>query len=238
MAIKLLMEEADRVGRVVTQSEAESLVSVLDGHPLAIRLAARALIGQTVAELLARFNEIASGLYDIEGRELPSIDANDGAAQLSETGIAIPTPDEVAAIQEGAPLINVIVQSNQQLLKRIADDPRLLYEVSSRQFEEIVAELLRHRGFDVRLTAASRDGGKDIYAAANDGLGSFLYIVECKKYGPDQKVGVGVVRQLYGVVEAEQATAGIIVTTAYFTSVAKAFEERLAYRVSLKDYSA
>jgi len=86
------------------------------------------------------------------------------------------------------------------------------------------------------LTPASKDGGKDIYAAKKDHLGTFLYIVECKKYAPDNPVGVALVRQLNGVLHAEQATAGILATTSFFTSGAKQFQETVAFQISLKDY--
>jgi restriction system protein len=86
------------------------------------------------------------------------------------------------------------------------------------------------------LTPPSKDGGKDIYAARKDHLGAFLYIVECKRYAPKRPVGVGLVRQLHGVVQAEQATAGILATTSFFTRGAKEFQETVSFQISLKDY--
>jgi restriction system protein len=103
-------------------------------------------------------------------------------------------------------------------------------------FEEVVADLLSRQGYEVTVTPASRDGGKDIYAAKKDIVGSFLYIVECKKYSPDDRVGVGLIRQLYGVVQAEKATAGIMATTSFFTKGAQEFQSRVAYQISLQDY--
>jgi HJR/Mrr/RecB family endonuclease len=91
-------------------------------------------------------------------------------------------------------------------------------------------------GYQITLTPASRDGGKDIYAAKKDHLGTFLYVVECKRYAPDHPVGVGLVRQLNGVVQAEQATAGILAATSFFTREAKEFQRRISNQMSLKDY--
>jgi restriction system protein len=90
----------------------------------------------------------------------------------------------------------------------------------------------------VHLTPAIKDGGKDIYVAEKSGLGSFLYIVECKRYSAHRPVGVGLVRQLHGTVQAEQATAGLLVTTSYFTKGAKEFQESVQFRMSLHDYVA
>jgi restriction endonuclease Mrr len=44
------------------------------------------------------------------------------------------------------------------------------------------------------------------------------------------------VRGLYGLVEAERATSGLIVTTSYFTTGAVAERERLKYRMALADF--
>jgi restriction system protein len=49
-------------------------------------------------------------------------------------------------------------------------------------------------------------------------------------------VGVEIVRQLYGVVEAEKATAGVIVTTSSFTRGAKSFALQHSHRMTLHDY--
>ena len=46
--------------------------------------------------------------------------------------------------------------------------------MSPRGFEELVAEMLSRLGYEVTLTPASRDGGKDIYAARRDHLGTFV----------------------------------------------------------------
>ncbi|MHA1279560.1 MAG: restriction endonuclease [Candidatus Helarchaeota archaeon] len=125
---------------------------------------------------------------------------------------------------------------NSKLLIDLINDPKLLYDLSPRQFEEIIAELLEKLGYSVVLTPASRDGGKDIYAAMRNDLGSFLYLVECKKYSPNNRVGVEIIRQLHGVVQAERATAGILATTSFFTKGAEEFQRKLEYQLSLRDY--
>ena len=123
------------------------------------------------------------------------------------------------------------------LIKKLASDPRLVYSLTPRQFEEVVAELLGSRGYDITLTPASRDGGVDIYAAKQSELGSFLYLVECKKYAPENKVGVGLIRELLGVVAQRRATAGILATTSFFTAGAQEFQRDVKWQLSLKDYA-
>ena len=104
------------------------------------------------------------------------------------------------------------------------------------RFEELVAELLSRRGYQVTLTPATRDGGKDMYAAKKDDLGSFLYVVECKRYARDRPVGVGVVRLLHEVAQHERANAAIVMTTSFFTKPAHEFARELRSLMSLKDY--
>jgi restriction system protein len=125
-----------------------------------------------------------------------------------------------------------------ELLAAIARDPKILYRLHWRQFEELVAELLDRQGFDVTLTPPSRDGGIDIYARRVEPLGSSLYVVECKRYGPEQPIGPDLVRTLYGVVERVRATRGILATTSFFTLGArKEAAGDLAYRITLRDGS-
>ena len=74
------------------------------------------------------------------------------------------------------------------------------------------------------------------YTLHKDSFGSLLYVIECKCYASSNKVGVGAVRELYGVKQAEGANMGILVTTSSFTRDALEFASPLKYELSLKDY--
>jgi restriction system protein len=99
-----------------------------------------------------------------------------------------------------------------------------------------VAELFNREGWEVILTPPSKDGGKDLYVAQKVGVGSFVYVVECKKYAPENPVGVSIVRALYGVAQAEKLAGGIVATTSYFTRGAREFQQAVKYQMSLADY--
>ena len=71
----------------------------------------------------------------------------------------------------------------------------------------------------------------------NSILGDMLIYAECKKWAPMHPVNVGLVRQLYGTVEADRATAGIMVTNSYFSREARQFQQTIKSRMSLIDYS-
>lgn len=133
-------------------------------------------------------------------------------------------------------IITDISEVSDALLRRLHESPHEMYELTPRKFEQVVAELLSRLGYNVTLTPASRDGGKDIFVASQDALGSFLYLVECKRYSPENRIGVGLVRELYGVVQAERATAAILATTSFFTKGAREFQEELKFQLTLQDY--
>jgi len=135
-------------------------------------------------------------------------------------------------------LISTYASVNDELLAHLAANPSALRELNPRHFEGVVAELFRKRGFAVELTPRTRDGGRDVLAVHSDTLGKSLYLIECKRYAPSRKVGVEVVRGLYGVLQADRATKGIIVTTSSYTKDALAFATPLQYQLSLRDFEA
>jgi restriction system protein len=129
-----------------------------------------------------------------------------------------------------------VASTNEEVLRLLKNEPDLAWKLPPRKFEEIVAEILDRQGYRIELTPASGDGGFDIYAARQDGLGKFLYLVECKRYVPPNKVGVEIVRSLYGVIQTQRATAGAIVTTSFFTAGAQEFQRQVQHQMHLHDY--
>lgn len=150
---------------------------------------------------------------------------------LGEAKLLYHSPSESAAEVH----LEIIPENTwREVIHQLAKRPQEIFELSPRQFEELVAALLREQGYDVELTPTSKDGGKDLLVAVPHGLGDFLYLVECKRYR--KPVGVRRVRELYGVVEQERATAGILVTTSTFTRDAVEFRRPIGRRLSLLDY--
>jgi restriction system protein len=95
--------------------------------------------------------------------------------------------------------------------------------MTSREFEEFIAQIFSKHGFSVELTQRTRDGGRDIVAIRSDlGLRS-KYIVECKRYAPNRPIGVELVRNLYGVQQQEGANKSVLATTSRFTKDAQEF---------------
>jgi len=135
-------------------------------------------------------------------------------------------------------LIQSVIDINDELIAYLATRPDLLREVHPRNFERLVAAIFNNQGFYVELTPATRDGGFDIIAARKDQIGNHLYLIECKRYSMSKKVGVEIVRGLYGNKMAKRATKGVIATTSYFTKDAVDFASPLQYELSLKDFDS
>ena len=94
-----------------------------------------------------------------------------------------------------------------------------LREIHWKEFEDLVGEVFRRQGYCVEETlGGGADGGVDL-ALRRDGR---LTQVQCKRW-KGKPVGVNIVRELFGVMTADGATAGILVTTSSFTSEAVAW---------------
>lgn len=147
--------------------------------------------------------------------------------------------DELYEVEEGvdAPTQSLIITDiNEEVKKYFKKHPEKLYELSSRKFEELIASILEDMGLDVYLTKATRDGGKDIIATIKNTLTSMQIFVECKKYAPDFKVDVSIIREVAGVHTFRQPEKSIIVTTSTFTEDAVKEARLLNGKMELKDY--
>lgn len=133
--------------------------------------------------------------------------------------------------------IVVVQEINLELLARLAHSPQLMYQLDPRKFEELVARLLEDHGCEVTLTKRTRDGGYDVYGRLKNSVASPVFLAECKRYGPTNKVGVEVVRGLYGVTEARRANLGLIITSSSFTKDAIEEKVRIGDRIELKEFN-
>ncbi len=96
-----------------------------------------------------------------------------------------------------------------------------LHDMSWREFEMLVGEAFRIKGFRILETGGGgADGGVDLVLSK----GGETFLVQCKQWKAF-KVGVDVVRQLYGVMAARGATGGFVVTSGRFTDEARSFAD-------------
>lgn len=105
--------------------------------------------------------------------------------------------------------------------RQVAADPapNALEKMSWLEFEGLVAETFRQKGYRVVGRGGDgADGGIDIEMF----MGKDRYLVQCKQWKTRQ-VGVAIVRELYGVMAAEGAVGGFVVASGSFTPDAAEF---------------
>lgn len=135
---------------------------------------------------------------------------------------------------ESKEIISIITTELVEYLKR---HPETLYQIRPRQFEVLVAEILSSYDWEVQLTPVAKDGGYDIFAISKErphGVKT-SWIIECKKYARENKVGVAIVRQLYAVKSNLKVANALLATTSFFTKGAIQFKAS-RYDIELKDY--
>ncbi|MBK1724801.1 hypothetical protein CKO23_21760 [Thiocystis violacea] len=93
-----------------------------------------------------------------------------------------------------------------------------LANLSWEDFEHLVGEAFRARGFAVRETRPGPDGGVDLELRKNNEL----HLVQCKRWRA-RSVGVEIVRELYGVMAARGAIGGYVVSSGSFSQEARQF---------------
>ena len=93
-----------------------------------------------------------------------------------------------------------------------------LQALSWRQFEQLVGAHFERLGYTVTFTAEGADGGVDVVARK----GRETFLVQCKQWRAT-RVGVSVVRELFGVMAARGATGAYVVSIGSFTADAKDF---------------
>lgn len=101
----------------------------------------------------------------------------------------------------------------------VSNSADALQNMSWQQFELLVGEGFRRRGYTVKeVGGGGADGGVDL-VLTKAGEKSF---VQCKQWKAF-KVSVSTVRELYGVMAAHGAAGGFVVTSGRFTQEAAAF---------------
>lgn len=198
----------------IDPTEADKLYNYVLGHPIYADIA-----GNAIKEHIVSLKEFLKGLREFQ-----------------HPGILCPNGKPITVVPNQIQIETS--DTNKKLLNKLRTDPQEMWNIPSRRFEEIVAEMLTEQGYEIELTPSTKDGGFDLYAARKEGLGSFLYLVECKRYTPPNKVGVSVVRALHGVVHQKQANGGVVVTSSFFTKGAKEFQRSIPYQIQLNDYMA
>lgn len=112
-------------------------------------------------------------------------------------------------------------RKRERLVDDVACDTSVdsLRNMSWQDFELLVGEAFRLKGYSVNETGGGgADGGIDLQLRKN----GEVFLVQCKQWRAF-KVSVNIVRELYGVMAAQGATGGFVVTSGVFTADAQQF---------------
>jgi hypothetical protein len=180
-------------------------------------------------------NRMKNNLTDLAENSMIREDISDFLRELDDI---LPLIDQNDDYEPLSLIIPVHLQDiNSELMYLFSQQPDLLFGVTPRMFEQIVAEIFRKFNMEVMLTKRTRDGGYDIIAFDDTKYTKNKYIIECKKYSMPNKVGIEFVQRLLGVKIASHATKAFLVTTSLFTSEAKRFAGQHFWELDLRDYN-
>ncbi len=96
------------------------------------------------------------------------------------------------------------------VLTKLDHRPNLM-DLTPAEFEGLITNLFATMGLDTRQTRPSRDGGVDCVAFDPRPVFGGKVVIQAKRY--KNTVGVSAVRDLFGTVQNEGASKGILVTT-------------------------
>ncbi len=126
----------------------------------------------------------------------------------------------------GGGAVSFVGRRKRQALVRDAGQGRSgdgIRNISWQDFELLIGQAFRMRGFSVTETGGGgADGGIDLKLSK----GGEAFLVQCKQWRA-YKVSVSVVRELFGLMAAEGAAGGFVVTSGVFTADARSFAKGL-----------
>lgn len=149
-------------------------------------------------------------------------------------GASVVTP------QESTPHGVIIVSDPVQftgIVQAIERNPRLIYDLPWRQWEEIIAAAWERFGYRVELTPRSADGGRDVIATRNEGVAIRIFD-QVKSRAVHRVVTADEVRSMIGTFFMERNVSKAFVTTT--TEFAKGVYENsliqqfVPYRLELR----
>jgi restriction system protein len=107
--------------------------------------------------------------------------------------------------------------------RKLLDDQQDINSIKAlgwKEFEELVAEAYRRQGFRVIENGFGPDGGVDVKLIQNNQT----TLVQCKQWR-SKNVGVAVIREMFGVMTADNASKVVIICCGGFTRDALSFAE-------------
>lgn len=119
-----------------------------------------------------------------------------------------------------SPVRSAKFSSAEAALRAATRDPAVLEALAPSEFERLVAEFFKERGYEVSTTPTTRDAGVDLVITSPKD--NQVLLVEVKKLSRQSRVSVEAVRRLLGTVSLASGALGVLVSTSGFTAAALA----------------
>jgi restriction system protein len=134
------------------------------------------------------------------------------------------SPTELAAVRPVLEfdMVDSRFVEESDVLGQLDQRPNLM-ELTPGEFESLITNLFERMGLETRQTQASRDGGVDCVAYDPRPIFGGKVVIQAKRY--KHTVGVSAVRDLFGTLQNEGASKGILVTTSGYGSASFEFAE-------------
>lgn len=158
-------------------------------------------------------NTLISVMASRDEFERIDLEAVDPISCLKHLNAAVSrNPAEVAPVRPFATVDKSDVRfiNSVDLIGELDSRPNLM-EQSPTEFESLVQNLFEKMGLETRQTRASRDGGVDAVAFDPRPIIGGKIVIQAKRY--KNQVGVSAVRDLFGTLQNEGGSKGILVTT-------------------------
>jgi restriction system protein len=135
----------------------------------------------------------------------------DRAANSPRSRVA-PSPAELVPVRPVLEfnMVDARFVAESDALSELDQRPNLM-DLSPLEFEALIQNLFVKMGLEARQTRASRDGGVDCVAWDPRPIFGGKVVIQAKRY--KNTVGASAVRDLFGTLQNEGASKGILVTT-------------------------
>lgn len=147
----------------------------------------------------------------------------DPAACLRHLGASVSkSPAELAPVRPVLEfsMVDPRFISESDVLSSLDERPNLM-DLTPAEFESLITNLFAKMGLETRQTQASRDGGVDCVAYDPRPIFGGKVVIQAKRY--KNTVGVSAVRDLFGTMQNEGASKGILVTTSGYGQASHQF---------------
>lgn len=161
----------------------------------------------------------SKSVHIVAGDEIALTDT--AISYLSATTVLPAAPLLLSAVVELGPkskeghTVLAVAPAWAQIIATLAKYPDAVHDIPWRRWEELIAAAYRKDGYDVTLTPRSGDHGRDIIAVKS-GYCTVRIVDSVKAYKPGHLVTADEVRALWGVVDLDRASKGVVSTTSSF----------------------